>query len=282
MFNLPKEEKGLVAEFIDGAMISSVLLNDLLSFAREFEDHNRSGTLQCLHNAMFVLMGSYGYSENESIRILQEEIRAGEMAAMEKYTAWEASPAPKSEELRRYVALSILSHGGFCYWQMHSLRYNGPLTTTAEDRAQLVEKDPTKLRKLDGYPPPAALAGLNHLPQHSLLPPGGQHINGLHGANGDMQKQASNSAQRVNFFAPFKKASALDVCTFFIPAIQDSRGRQARRRTWQSKRLCADPVFRFACHHINTRNHQGGRGHFPDLQMLCKLGFRYPRILSPL
>jgi hypothetical protein len=163
-------------------------------------------------------MGSYGYSEAEAMAILQEEIKAGETALMEGYAAWETSPAAKSEELRRYAVLLILALGGLNYWQVFSRRYNGPLTTTAEDRAQLVQKDLSKLRRLDGHPLPAVLAGLDHLAQQSLLVPGGEQTNGGHRSNGDVGRQASNPAQRVDFCAPFKKAAALDVCHHFSPS----------------------------------------------------------------
>ncbi|EAW14129.1 polyprenyl synthetase family protein [Aspergillus clavatus NRRL 1] len=157
---ITEEEKQSVAPILDYGVMSGSLSNDYYSFHREFDEHMKSGTLDAIHNAMALLMTEYGYSEEEAGDILKQEVLAAEKQLMQHYEAWEASDAPKSDNIRSYVVLFILAVGGGNYWQSQSSRYrNEGMTTTIEDRARLLQPRREHLLRLEGYPSPANLDG---------------------------------------------------------------------------------------------------------------------------
>jgi hypothetical protein len=134
------------------------LSNDFYSFHKEFEEHARAGSLDGIHNGMAVLMSRYGYEESEAEEIMKKEILSAERTLMEKYEEWKSSSAPKSDELRHFVLISILAVGGASYWQSFSPRYQrANLSTTVEDRAQLVGRSYTAGLRLPNYPAPVAM-----------------------------------------------------------------------------------------------------------------------------
>ncbi|KAL2847646.1 isoprenoid synthase domain-containing protein [Aspergillus pseudodeflectus] len=134
------------------------LSNDFYSFHKEFEEHARAGSLDGIHNGMAVLMSRYGYEESEAEEIMKKEILSAERTLMEKYEEWKSSSASKSDELRHFVLISILAVGGASYWQSFSPRYQrANLSTTVEDRAQLVGRNYTAGLRLPNYPAPVAM-----------------------------------------------------------------------------------------------------------------------------
>lgn len=154
---LSDEELKVAQHILNKAPLVIGFVNDLYSFAREFDDHFKAGTLDAIHNAMAVLMGGYGYSEEEAIGILKQEISAAERDIMERYAAWESSETSKPERLRKFVVYAILAIGGILYWMSFSERYHRQdITATAADRAQSTSNGTTELKKLKGYPAPAA------------------------------------------------------------------------------------------------------------------------------
>lgn len=197
------EERVSVQHIFSSGALAASLLNDLYSFPREFDDHLKAGTLDMIHNAMAVLMSGYGYTEEEATNILRQEISAAEKDIMDKYSAWERSSAPKSERLRQYVVYSILALGGIIYWMSHSQRYHrDDITATAEDRAQLVNKSNDRLKKLEGYSPPAASVQANSEPRE-------RELNGKSSGAPRYTNQKTNVEDALaDLLVPFKSAAA--------------------------------------------------------------------------
>lgn len=190
---ISKSDQASVASMRDLCSLIIGLTNDLESFNKEFDEHSGSDSLDVIHNAMAVLMANYGYTEDEARNILKSEILSLERRLLADYEAWKASPSYKSDDMRRFMALCILATGGGCYAQSILTKYHGvKLSTTAEDRAQLVGRSRNSWR-LHGYPPPASLKQQN--PQATLcretgsVPPSGP----------------------ADILAPFEKAAAADV-----------------------------------------------------------------------
>lgn len=205
---LSQEEKASVAPFLKNDSLISGLLNDLYSFPKEFNELNRIGSLDMIHNGVAVLMHGYGYSEDEAADIIRQEISAAERNMMDGYRAWEASrTAKKSEVLRKYVLHSILALGGMIYWQSHSQRYHrSDLTTTAADRAQLVAKYPKGIRRLKGYPPPAAFKHFDFLNSAAPAPALNQDkTNGVKGMGDGCSEQALANGPRTRLFCTVQK-----------------------------------------------------------------------------
>ncbi|KAG2414582.1 hypothetical protein HFD88_003773 [Aspergillus terreus] len=191
---ISKSDQASVASIRDLCSLIIGLTNDLESFNKEFDEHSSSGSLDVIHNAMAVLMANYGYTEDEAREILKNEIISLERQLLADYEAWKTSPSYKSDDMRHFMALCIVATGGGCYAQSILTKYHGAkLSTTAEDRAQLVGRSRNSWR-LHGYPPPASLKQQN--PQATLcretgsVPPSGP----------------------ADILAPFEKAAAADLC----------------------------------------------------------------------
>lgn len=197
-----EDERQALSEMVGYGVLSLSLSNDYYSFHREFDDHFRSGSLDAFHNAMALLMTEYGYTELEAGDILKREVLAAEKNLMERYGQWDKSSVPKSDDLRSYLILFILSIGGANYWQAQTPRYSDDgFTTTAEDRARLLQPRRDLVLKLEGHPPPAALDG-----------------NQKKTANGDSHetkcsrpKAANGTVLEIDVCAPFQVADADEV-----------------------------------------------------------------------
>ncbi|KAF4151591.1 hypothetical protein CNMCM6936_003992 [Aspergillus lentulus] len=198
-----EDERQALSEMVGYGVLSLSLSNDYYSFHREFDDHFRSGSLDAFHNAMALLMTEYGYTELEAGDILKREVLAAEKNLMERYGQWDKSSVPKSDDLRSYLILFILSIGGANYWQAQTPRYSDDgFTTTAEDRARLLQPRRDLVLKLEGHPPPAALDG-----------------NQKKTANGDSHetkcsrpKAANGTVLEIDVCAPFQVADADEIC----------------------------------------------------------------------
>ena len=211
---LAQTEKASVAHLLEKSSLIFGMVNDLYSFPKEFEEHSRAETLDMIHNGISLLMHGYGYSEEEARNILRQEISAAEKDLLDSYRAWELSHAEKcSEMLRKYVVYYILALGGWIYWHSHTQRYHRlEFTTTVEDRAQLVTKDRSAVRRLEGYPPPAAFgvdppvaSEQNHDKPNGVNHDSHEHQNPLL-TNGD--------CSAPDFFAPFRSVTSEDVSYF--------------------------------------------------------------------
>jgi hypothetical protein len=190
---ISESEQASVAPMRDLSSLIIGLTNDLESFNKEFDEHFTSGTLDAIHNAMAVLMANYGYTEDEARDILKSEILSLERQLLTDYEAWKASPSYKSEDMRRFMALCIMATGGGCYAQAIAPKYHGcKLTTTAEDRAQLVGRS-KKGWRLHGHAKPGSFE--EQKPQETLC------------------RDPGSVASRgpVDILAPFEKAPATDV-----------------------------------------------------------------------
>ncbi|KAL4925985.1 bifunctional terpene synthase/polyprenyl synthetase family protein [Aspergillus undulatus] len=149
------EELDSVAHMIQLGDLITGLTNDFHSFHKEFNEHFLAENLDYIHNGMAVLMSNYGYDEREAESILKQEVLSLEKQLMSEYEAWNSSATPKSDELRRYMFISILTIGGVNHWQSITPRYHrSDLTTTAFDRAQLVGRGYDGKRRLANCPPP--------------------------------------------------------------------------------------------------------------------------------
>ncbi|KAL4800784.1 isoprenoid synthase domain-containing protein [Aspergillus venezuelensis] len=149
------EELDSVANMIRLGDLITGLTNDFHSFHKEFDEHFQAQTLDSIHNGIAVLMSNYGYDENEAEGILKQEVLALETQLMSEYETWNSSTAPKSDDLRRYMFISILTIGGMNRWQSITPRYHrNDFTTTDLDRAQLVGRSYDGKLRLSQYPPP--------------------------------------------------------------------------------------------------------------------------------
>ncbi|KAL2840668.1 isoprenoid synthase domain-containing protein [Aspergillus pseudoustus] len=177
MRTLRLDQKALdsVSHLTEICYLIAGLSNDFYSFHKEYEEHARADSLDAIHNGMVVLMSRYGYDESEAETIMKTEVLAAERCLMERYEEWKTSSTPKSDELRHFMALSILAVGGASYWQSFSPRYQRVnLQTTAEDRARLVGSGYSAGLRLSIYPAPAAMTRLTNghpesSPQKSIM-----------------------------------------------------------------------------------------------------------------
>jgi hypothetical protein len=197
-----EEERQAVSEMVGYGVLSLSLSNDYYSFHREFDDHFRSGSLDAIHNAMALLMTEYGYTELEAGDILKREVLTAEKTLMEQYKQWEKSSTPKSDDLRSYLVLFILLIGGANYWQAQTPRYSDDgFTTTATDRARLLQRQREPVLKLEGHPPPAALDGNQK-----------KTVNGdNHEADFPGPKLANGTVSEIDVCAHFQVADADEV-----------------------------------------------------------------------
>ncbi|KAF4209879.1 hypothetical protein CNMCM5878_005018 [Aspergillus fumigatiaffinis] len=198
-----EEERQAVSEMVGYGVLSLSLSNDYYSFHREFDDHFRSGSLDAIHNAMALLMTEYGYTELEAGDILKREVLTAEKTLMEQYKQWEKSSTPKSDDLRSYLVLFILLIGGANYWQAQTPRYSDDgFTTTATDRARLLQRQREPVLKLEGHPPPAALDGNQK-----------KTVNGEnHEADFPGPKVANGAVSEIDVCAHFQVADADEIC----------------------------------------------------------------------
>lgn len=206
---LSNEEKRSVQHIIDRAIRSCSLTNDYFSFHKEFDAHFRKGSLHLLQNAVAVLMRGYGYDEAEAFDILKQDILEQEKAMAEAFVTWNSSELTKSENLKKYVVLTILACGGLNYWTAISPRYRvKDLKTTADDRSQLVYCCPHPFRRLESYPPPK-------MAQRSTMPKLDDGITVV------IPDDLVNEAGKANdlptsmdvYLSPFRKACAEKVCS---------------------------------------------------------------------
>jgi hypothetical protein len=205
--HVSQKERESVWHFLKKGCLSSALLNDLYSFPKEFDAHTKAGNLDTMQNATSILMRGYGYTENEAYSILKQEILKEEKEMMDQYKTWEALVTPKSDQLRKFVVLSILVLGGTNYWMSHSPRYHKTdLTTTEEGRAQIIGKSSHGIWKLKNYPPPQTPAPAESViqkpQQGEVTVLNKQIVNGL--ADGLENGLSLNSVP--DFLRPFKKA----------------------------------------------------------------------------
>ncbi|GIJ98462.1 hypothetical protein Aspvir_000579 [Aspergillus viridinutans] len=200
---LTEDERQSVSEMVDYGVLSVSLSNDYYSFYREFDDHFRSGSLDAMHNAMALLMTEYGYTELEAGDILKREVLDAEKNLVQQYRQWEKSSVPKSDDLRSYVIIFILSIGGANYWQAQTPRYRDDgFTTTAEGRARLLQQRRDPVLKLEGHPPPAA-----HDESQEKT------VNGeSHEADCPGLKVANGTVLEIDVCAPFQVADADQIC----------------------------------------------------------------------
>ncbi|RHZ64434.1 polyprenyl synthetase family protein [Aspergillus thermomutatus] len=200
---LTEDERRTVSEMVGYGVLSVSLSNDYYSFHREFDDHFCSGTLDAIHNAMALLMTEYGYTELEAGDILKREVLTAEKNLMEQYREWEKSSVPKSDDLCSYLIFFILSIGGGNYWQAQTPRYGGDgITTTAEDRARLLQPRREPVLKLEGYPPPATLDENQE-----------KTVNGVsHESECSGPKAANDTVLGNDVCAPFQVADADQIC----------------------------------------------------------------------
>ncbi|KAG2012394.1 hypothetical protein GB937_007224 [Aspergillus fischeri] len=200
---LREDERQAVSEMVDCGILSLSLSNDYYSFHREFDDHFRSGSLDAFHNGMALLMAEYGYTELEAGDILKREVVTAEKNLMDQYRHWEKASVSKSDDLRSYLLLFILSIGGANYWQAQTPRYrNDGFTTTAEDRARLLQPRRDPVLKLEGHPPPAALDGNQKKTVNREN----------HEADFPGPKAANGTVLGIDVCAPFQVADADEIC----------------------------------------------------------------------
>ncbi|KAL4815396.1 isoprenoid synthase domain-containing protein [Aspergillus spinulosporus] len=153
--HLTKEEKASVQHLAEAALTGCVLGNDYYSFNKEFDEHQRRGTLDRMQNAVALLMREYGYTEEEARSIVRSEIQHREREFIDGLNAWDSHAGPDCAELRRYLALVLMVTSGNMFWMSHAPRYHeAELSTTAKDRSTLVGMSRGALRVLEGYPPP--------------------------------------------------------------------------------------------------------------------------------
>ncbi|KAL4746600.1 hypothetical protein BDW72DRAFT_207213 [Aspergillus terricola var. indicus] len=153
--HLTKEEKASVQHLTETALTGGMLGNDYYSFNKEFDDHQRTGTLDRMQNAVALLMRGYGYTEEEARSIVRSEVQRREREFIEGLDAWNRQVGPESAELRRYLALVMTVVSGTMFWMSHAPRYHDTnLATTVKDRSMLVGMSHGALRVLDGYPSP--------------------------------------------------------------------------------------------------------------------------------
>ncbi|PGH26795.1 hypothetical protein AJ80_01561 [Polytolypa hystricis UAMH7299] len=206
--DLSDQERSSVEHFLDKLPTVVALLNDLYSFDREFIEHTNSGSLGMIQNAMAVLMSRYGYSKTEAEDILKKEISTIEKKIMDDYISWEYSSTHRSENLRNYVAYTILAVGGIIHWTSHSERYQTHNSKVCIDFTQLLPKDLEGLEKLEGYPPPALVTQARGdtqcegLKQDDAVEPTS--------VNGALDASEQHSL-KCDLYAPFKKAPAREI-----------------------------------------------------------------------
>lgn len=217
-------------------LLAAALMNDYYSFNKEFDEHQRAGSMDRLQNGLGILMREYGYTETEARSILREEIRKGEKAIMDGYIAWLESTGSsfESHELNRYIVMIILMIGGITFWSSHASRYHrDDLITTADDRAIIVGKFQCSLRALDGYPPPKRLKSATSSndtsgsKRRSWSNSNGIHTNGAYYTNGSSNGENPNGTEAVHkanehdsmdvYTAPFLKAPSEVCLSHFSP-----------------------------------------------------------------
>ncbi|KAL4966087.1 bifunctional terpene synthase/polyprenyl synthetase family protein [Aspergillus stella-maris] len=193
------EELDSVANMIRLGDLITGLTNDFHSFHKEFDEHFQAETLDSIHNGMAVLMSNYGYDENEAGGILKQEVLALETQLMSEYETWSFSTAPKSDDLRRYMFISVLTIGGMNRWQSITPRYHrNDFTTTDSDRAQLVGQSYDVKLRLPQYPSPSMAVTVGRrdpIGTDSLL-------------ENSVEPAAEVAPKNKEILAPFEKAPA--------------------------------------------------------------------------
>ncbi|KAL4946425.1 hypothetical protein BDV06DRAFT_218353 [Aspergillus oleicola] len=193
------EELDSVAHMIHLGDLITGLTNDFHSFHKEFNEHFLAKNLDFIHNGVAVLMSNYGYDEYEAGSILKQEVLALETQLMTEYEAWNSSPTPKSDELRRYMFISILTIGGMNHWQSITPRYHRTDFTTSDyDRAQLVGQAYDGKLRLSQYSPPV----MDLIMESN----GGTATNGV--SEDSLEPVVKVATQNREILAPFEKAPA--------------------------------------------------------------------------
>jgi geranylgeranyl diphosphate synthase type 3 len=245
--HVSQRERDSVWPFLEKGYLSNALTNDLYSFHKEFEAHSQANSLDSLQNAMSVLMRGYGYTEDEACGILRQEILKAEKQLMDWYITWRSSAASKSEELRKYVVLSILYFGGLNYWMSHSPRYHGmDLATTREDRAQLIGNSIRPSQRLANYPPPIASSLLAENP---IQKPHPESVPGFEesGIVNDCANELGNG-DLIDFLGPFQKASAEKICLAPYEYTQSLPGKNTIAKFIDALQIW----FRLRVHYLDT------------------------------
>ncbi|KAI9376181.1 isoprenoid synthase domain-containing protein [Aspergillus egyptiacus] len=227
-----QQELDSVRPIIDAGGVAGIITNDYYSFNKEFDAHQRTGTLDRMQNAVGLLMREYGYTEDEARSILRQEINKGEKQFIDGYKAWESAPGPKSDSLRRYLIMVMQLFGGTIFWMAHAPRYHHELLTTAEDRATIVGKAHGPLRVLEGYPPPKGLKRLgssldltatttvNKRRNSSESPSASKHINGV---------KSTPEHPMALYTAPFVKAPT-EICDAPYEYINSLQSKNTRNK----------------------------------------------------
>ncbi|KAL4784444.1 isoprenoid synthase domain-containing protein [Aspergillus varians] len=190
------EELDSIAHMTQLGDLITGLTNDFHSFHKEFDEHFLAGSLDMIHNGMAVLMNNYGYDEREAGGVLKQEVLSLESQLMAEYEAWRCSSTPKSDALRRYMFISVLTIGGINYWQSITPRYQRTdFTATDADRAQLVGRGYDGKLRLTDYPPPAMAMERNGHAE-------------LDSEDNQQTPMAATRTLETAILAPFEKAAA--------------------------------------------------------------------------
>jgi hypothetical protein len=220
---ISSQEKESVKYLTQLACAGGILGNDYYSFPKEFDEHHRSGTLERLQNGVALLMREYGYTEDEAKEIIKKEVTRREKEWMDGFDAWSRQAGPESEEIRRYLVMTMALMSGSMFWMSHAGRYHRTdLVTTAEDRATLIGRPHGALRVLEGYPAPKNLEGIvaqngnGHVQHEDAIADSSARNGQQNGSNGYFPPVKARTNCMAAYTAPFQAAageeSPLDLC----------------------------------------------------------------------
>ncbi|KAI9894948.1 MAG: Geranylgeranyl pyrophosphate synthase [Vezdaea aestivalis] len=153
-----KEERASVHHIVVQYLRGSMLVNDYYSFNKEFQESKESGNLDRLQNSISTLMREYSYTEDEARQIIRKIVVEEEQAGLDAYEEWKKNPVPNAERIEGYIIMAMHMMGGTNHWASLAPRYHKPLSTNANDRAELIGKAHNGRLILEGYNPPAASA----------------------------------------------------------------------------------------------------------------------------
>jgi ophiobolin F synthase len=103
-------------------LIAASLGNDLYSYEKEYEDTMRAG-LPDVVNAVWVIMGEHGCTEQEAKEICKERIRV-ENANYVKICEETKKRTDLCDDVRRYIDVMQYSLSGNLVWSIQCPRYN--------------------------------------------------------------------------------------------------------------------------------------------------------------
>ncbi|KAI0448819.1 geranylgeranyl pyrophosphate synthase [Xylaria acuta] len=119
---IPDEEAAETRELLTSALIAASLGNDLFSYEKEYEDTMRAG-LPDVVNAIWVIMGEHGCTEQEAKEICKERIRV-ENAKYVKIVKETRERTDLCDDVRRYIDVMQYSLSGNLVWSIQCPRYN--------------------------------------------------------------------------------------------------------------------------------------------------------------